>query len=120
MVPLWVCDMDGVPQLPLADTLPWAADDMLAGGCAAGPYDVAKLLRRLRKDIRKHDRRTPTMDPTTLQLLTIALQEAPQLITLASTEIAALKGTATPEQTAAIDAALDAAHAALQGAVPAT
>jgi len=60
------------------------------------------------------------MDPITLQLLMLALQEAPQLITLASTEIAALKGGATPEQTAAIDTALDAAHAKLQEATPAS
>lgn len=59
------------------------------------------------------------MDPVVLQILTIALQEAPQIATLAEAEIAALRAGAAPEQTAAIDAALDAAHAKLQGAQPA-
>lgn len=58
------------------------------------------------------------MTPAMLQLILLALQEAPQLTALAQTELAAIRGEVTAEQLAAIDAALDAAHAGLQAAAP--
>lgn len=57
----------------------------------------------------------PAMSPAALQLILLALQEAPALVALAQTELAAIRGELTPEQLAAVDAACDAAHAALQG-----
>lgn len=59
------------------------------------------------------------MSAAALQLILLALQEAPQLVSLAQTELAAVRGEVTAEQLAAIDAALDAAHADLQAAGPA-
>lgn len=60
------------------------------------------------------------MTAATLQFILLALQEAPTLVTVAQVLIAELKGTATDEQNVQIDAALDAAHSALQNAQPST
>lgn len=61
------------------------------------------------------------LTPQVLQMVLLGLQVAPELIAAAQQEIALFSaGTPpTPEQQAAIDAALDQAHAALQAAGPA-
>lgn len=59
------------------------------------------------------------MTAAMLQFVLLALSEAPSLVVSAESFIASLKGQASPEQNAAIDAALDAAHAKLQAAQPA-
>lgn len=58
------------------------------------------------------------LTPLVLQLVSLGITIAPEIIAAAQQEIAlANSATApTPEQKAAIDAALDAAHAALQAA----
>jgi hypothetical protein len=59
-----------------------------------------------------------SVTPAVLQLIQLGLQVAPAIIDAAQTEVALLNGGQAPtaEQQAAIDAALDAAHAALQAA----
>lgn len=59
-----------------------------------------------------------TLTPLVLQLIALGIQVAPEIISAAQQEVSlANSATApTPEQKAAIDAALDAAHAALQAA----
>jgi hypothetical protein len=64
---------------------------------------------------------SPALTALVLQLIQLGIQVAPQIISAAQTEIALIQsgGAPTAEQQAAIDAALDAAHAALQAGVPA-
>lgn len=60
------------------------------------------------------------LTPQVLQLVLLGIQVAPELIAAAQQEIALFNSgkTPTPEETAAIEAALDAAHKALQAAGP--
>lgn len=60
------------------------------------------------------------LTPQVLQMVLLGIQVAPELIAAAQQEFALLQsGTPpTPEQQAAIDAALDQAHAALQAVSP--
>lgn len=61
------------------------------------------------------------LTPQVLQMVLLGLQVAPELIAAAQQEIALFSSGTPPtaEQQAAIDAALEAAHAALQAAGPA-
>ena len=60
------------------------------------------------------------LTPLVLQLISLGISVAPELISAAQTEIGLINsGSApTPAEQAQIDAALDAAHAALQAAQP--
>jgi hypothetical protein len=59
-----------------------------------------------------------TLTPLVLQLIQLGITVVPELIAAAQTEISLVTGTSPPsaEQQSQIDAALDAANAALQAA----
>jgi hypothetical protein len=62
------------------------------------------------------------LTPLVLQLISLGVSVAPELISAAQTEISLVTGTSAPtaEQQAQIDSALAAANSALQAAQPAT
>ncbi len=57
------------------------------------------------------------MDPATLSLILLALKAAPSLIETGKDFLASIKGGLTPEQSAALAAAQQEAHATLQADV---
>lgn len=59
------------------------------------------------------------MSPAAIQIIALALQAAPQLAADAAALFDTLRGDLSDAEKAQIDAALDAAHAALQNAQPA-